>query len=67
MKSIIVYLVFELVEKDQIHEEFKLLSKFTLVFVITTTSSKVVNFTQVPLMFLVLNTLPFELPPNFIS
>ena len=33
MKSIIVCLVFELVEKDQIHEEFKLLSKFTVVFV----------------------------------
>ena len=67
MKSIIICLVFELVEKDQIHEEFKLLSTFTLVFVITTTSSKVVNFTQVPLMFSVLKTLPFELPPNFIS
>ena len=49
MKSIIVCLVFELVEKDQIREEFKLLSNFTLVFVITTASSKVVNFTQVPL------------------
>ena len=36
MKSIIVYLVFELVEKDQIGEEFKLLSNFTLVFAITT-------------------------------
>ena len=67
MKSIIVCLVFELVEKDQIREEFKLLSNFTLVFVITTASSKVVNFTQVPLMFSVLKPLPFELPPNFIS
>ena len=51
MKSIIVCLVFELVEKDQIREEFKLLSNFTLVFVITTASSKVVNFTQVPVSY----------------
>ena len=62
MKSIIVCLVFELVEKDQIGEEFKLLSNFTLVFVITTASSKVVNFTQVPLMFSVLKTCRLNCP-----
>ena len=56
MKSIIVCLVFELVEKDQLCKEFKLLSKLTLVFVITSASSKVLNFTHVPLMFSVLKT-----------
>ena len=62
MKSIIVCLVFELVEKDQLRKEFKLLSKFTLVLVITTSSSKVLNFTQVPLTFSVLKTCRLNYP-----
>ena len=48
-------------------KKFKLLSKFTLVFVITTASSKVLNFTQVPLMFSVLKTYRLNCPQKFIS
>ena len=48
-------------------KKFKLLSKFTIVFVITTASSKALNFTQVPLMFSVLKTYRLNCPIKFIS
>ena len=59
-------LVFKLAERGEFAPEFRMLSKFSLVFLSTTASSKVVNHASTVNVFSCKNS-QFELPHNFIS
>ena len=60
------FLVFKLAEKGEFALEFQVLSKFSLVVINTTASSKVVNHASTVNVFSCKNS-RFKLPQNFIS